>query len=577
MDLSATILSVICLISVFITFGLGIAAYTKNPQSSVNRLFLLMMCSASYWAFGEFMIWQAGSYNGVLFWLKFSSFWPFVLGFTLHFILVFTRPAVYDRYPALIAALIYIPSALISCAVLFTDWIFTVGIPSGSTQYTYLPVIDSPVYHAEAVYLLVLMLVAVLVIAVFQRHATTPNLKNQARLLCAGLSTVISCGILSAILLPALSICIPNLVFIGIVIFSVLITVAMRNHDLFVLSPATAVPEIMRTMPDAMILADTGGIIISTNDSAGRLLGTGTIPLDGRAVSSCIPDEVFTRIRAMLLANGRVTDVETIPPGAPSRVVSIAGSRVLGPSGDPAGMVLIIRDITDRKTAETALMTAGRKISLLTQVTRHDINNLVSALGGYLVLMKDNPSDPARETYLNACMEITGKISNQLRFTREYQEIGSHEPAWSDLEDILSRARSDLPGKNDRIHADIVDSEIFADPMIVKVFYNIIENSFRHGKHVSWIRITAAAQQDGTLRIVIEDDGIGIRAEDKENIFRYGFGKNTGLGLAVSRDILSLTGITIAETGTEGSGARFEVDVPPSAWRRYPGTGAGRD
>lgn len=50
-----------------------------------------------------------------------------------------------------------------------------------------------------------------------------------------------------------------------------------------------------------------------------------------------------------------------------------------------------------------------------------------------------------------------------------------------------------------------------------------------------------------------------------------GFGKNTGLGLALSRDILSLTGITIKETGTAGEGARFELLVPKGGWRVIPG------
>jgi signal transduction histidine kinase len=64
------------------------------------------------------------------------------------------------------------------------------------------------------------------------------------------------------------------------------------------------------------------------------------------------------------------------------------------------------------------------------------------------------------------------------------------------------------------------------------------------------------------ILFVCEDDGDGIPVEDKERIFDWGFGKNTGFGLAISREILGITGITIRETGVPGKGARFEMAVP---------------
>jgi signal transduction histidine kinase len=47
-----------------------------------------------------------------------------------------------------------------------------------------------------------------------------------------------------------------------------------------------------------------------------------------------------------------------------------------------------------------------------------------------------------------------------------------------------------------------------------------------------------------------------------EMIFKRGYGKNTGLGLALSRKIPDIPGITITETGEPGKGARFEMKVP---------------
>jgi len=67
--------------------------------------------------------------------------------------------------------------------------------------------------------------------------------------------------------------------------------------------------------------------------------------------------------------------------------------------------------------------------------------------------------------------------------------------------------------------------------------------------------------------IVCEDDGIGIQTGDREKIFDRGFGNNTGLGLALAREILDITGISILENGEPGKGARFEITVPEGMYR----------
>lgn len=112
--------------------------------------------------------------------------------------------------------------------------------------------------------------------------------------------------------------------------------------------------------------------------------------------------------------------------------------------------------------------------------------------------------------------------------------------------------------------------EIHADPLAPKVAYNLLENALRHGG-ITTIHITTAERTDGTLVVALEDDGAGVGDGEKEKIFRYGYGKNTSFGLVFSRDILSVTEIVIRETGAAGRGARFEVLVPPRAWRPLQG------
>ena len=108
--------------------------------------------------------------------------------------------------------------------------------------------------------------------------------------------------------------------------------------------------------------------------------------------------------------------------------------------------------------------------------------------------------------------------------------------------------------------------EIFADPLLKIVFEDLIDNSRRHGEHVTQIRVSHQ-QKDNKVILFFEDNGIGISEQDKEKIFTRDVGKNTGLGLFLAREILAITGITIHETGELGKGARFEITVPQGAWR----------
>lgn len=72
---------------------------------------------------------------------------------------------------------------------------------------------------------------------------------------------------------------------------------------------------------------------------------------------------------------------------------------------------------------------------------------------------------------------------------------------------------------------------------------------------------------DHCITLVCEDDGVGVKNEDKERIFEQGVEKNTGMGLFLSREILLITGISILENGIAGSGARFEIRIPNRMWR----------
>ena len=213
---------------------------------------------------------------------------------------------------------------------------------------------------------------------------------------------------------------------------------------------------------------------------------------------------------------------------------------------------------------------ANRKLPLLSGITRHDITNQVLTLRGALNLMDHDGVDPETQKLLELSQKTAATIQGQIEFTKEYEHLGMDEPRWQGLREVGRRAalRFLMPGISLELPAD--GYEIFADPLFEKVFYNLFDNTLRHGGDVTRIALSCRERENG-LTIVMLDNGMGVPEENKLAIFRKGFGKNTGLGLFLSEEILSITGISIAETGTPGKGARFEIAVPKGGYRVAPG------
>ncbi len=244
-------------------------------------------------------------------------------------------------------------------------------------------------------------------------------------------------------------------------------------------------------------------------------------------------------------------------------IIEIRPWRLTGDDGKPKGFRGVAVDITERKRAEDALRRANRQLNLLNGVTRHDILNKVSVILGFLKIAGMKFRDPALAGYLEKMESATTEIRLQIEFTKVYENIGTHEPQWIDLDTVMPRAQ--VPAAI-TLHAAVQGISVFADPMLEKVFFNLLDNAVRHGQTVTAIRVSSRRSGDD-LVVTWEDNGTGIPEGEKEQIFERGFGKNTGLGMFLAREILFLTGISIRETGEPGRGARFEITVPRNGFR----------
>jgi PAS domain S-box-containing protein len=228
----------------------------------------------------------------------------------------------------------------------------------------------------------------------------------------------------------------------------------------------------------------------------------------------------------------------------------------------------IAMDITGRKRAEEALRQTNKKLNLLCSITRHDILNQLLGIRGYIRLSREVIDNPEKILeFIKKEEQAANTIEQQIMFTKDYHNLGVAAPIWQNVNECIRSAMATLPLRAVNVELDPADPEVYADPLFEKVFFNLIDNALRYGgDQMKTIRVLSQEYDQG-LTVVCENDGVGIKDEDKKRIFTRGFGKNTGFGLFLSREILSITGITITENGVPGKGTRFEITVANGTWR----------
>lgn len=245
--------------------------------------------------------------------------------------------------------------------------------------------------------------------------------------------------------------------------------------------------------------------------------------------------------------------------------VHIAAAPLLDASGDFSGSMAVVVDTSDIIAKEEALERMNKRLNILSSITRHDILNQISVLGGYLELERRGLNPERRAERLLKMASALSSISRQIAFTKDYEEMGVKAPTWQDVMATVRVAAGGL----DLEHIDLIletdGLQILADPLLVKVFYNLLENSVKHGGGVTRIEVRAERRQ-GCAEVVYEDNGHGIPEDQQACLFTRGCGGRSGLGLFLSKEILAITKIGVHEDGGE-NGARFHLQLPEGVYR----------
>jgi len=332
----------------------------------------------------------------------------------------------------------------------------------------------------------------------------------------------------------------------------------------------TASEHTLRTFIDAVsdpaLMLKPDGTIIIANAALARHLSRPAGELAGTKIRTYFPKEEFllhSRKFSEALSGKKVIQYESEDNG---KEFFVSIYPVVKESGDVEQIAVLGVDITDRKRAENALLLAKKKLTFLNRVIFEDIQNQIFVQLAYFSLARSKKGGLEIRQILEKEAEATKAIQYQLGFLQKYQMLGMNPPRWRNLSEVMLFAESHLDLGSIKIEKPSRSLELYADPLLENVFFNLFENSLLHGGHVSTIRVELHEGAGGLL-ISIVDDGIGVPEDRKEEIFSKGIGARGEVGLFLAREILGITGITIRETGVPGKGARFEMLVPRGMYR----------
>ncbi|MCK4933548.1 PAS domain S-box protein, partial [Candidatus Bathyarchaeota archaeon] len=242
--------------------------------------------------------------------------------------------------------------------------------------------------------------------------------------------------------------------------------------------------------------------------------------------------------------------------------------------GVPIGLQASFRDITDLVEAEKSLKNSLRKLETLNEklevvgsLTRHDIRNKLSTVLGriFLANQKLDGNVDAQGDLVEAQRAVK-ETERILNFAKEYESLGKEELAYVSVKDNIKSAVSLLPVVGAELEGvKIVEQcdgvQVIADSMLQQLFYNLIDNSMKHGGDVSQIEVHCKTERNA-LKLTYEDNGVGVSKAEKERIFEKGYGKGTGYGLYFIKKMCEVYGWTIKETGKQSKGAQFTITIP---------------
>lgn len=358
---------------------------------------------------------------------------------------------------------------------------------------------------------------------------------------------------------------------------------------------ASHLSSILSTVPDAMIVIDERGIILSFSAAAERLFGYSEAEIRGSNVSMLMPSPYRERHDGYLgryLSTGerRIIGIGRVVIGARRDGSTFPMELSVGEAIGETQRVFtgFIRDLTERQETQERLEELQSKLIHVARVSAmgtmastlaHELNQPITAVANYVEAVRDllTEADPEhlpmiREALNDAVREAirAGQIVRRLR---DFVARGEVEKTVEDLPGLVTEAAAlGLMGAREKgvdanFELDPGASKVLVDKVqIQQVLINLLRNAVEAmaGSSERHLRISSRREKAGLVRVTVADTGPGISGELAEQLFTAFVSTKSegmGLGLSICRTIVEANGGRIWLEPRSGGGSQFHFTL----------------
>jgi len=354
--------------------------------------------------------------------------------------------------------------------------------------------------------------------------------------------------------------------------------------------------SILSTVPDAMVVIDEQGTILSFSAAAQALFGYTEEQVVGRDVSLLMPSPDRDRHGGYILRYLETGERRIIGKG---RVVFAARSDgstfpmelSIGEANTGAERIFtgFIRDLTERRQAEARLEDLQAELIHVSRVSAmgsmastlaHELNQPIGAIANYVEAVRDRLVDldpeelPMLVEALNDAAKDAQRAGDIVRRLREFVSRGEVARTVERLPTLINEASVlGLIGARERGIEARFDLDPYASPVFVdrvqiqQVLINLVRNACEAMKDQEERRVTVTSQLDrpGYARITVADTGPGVAPDIADRLFTAFVSSKQdgmGLGLSICRTIIEANEGRIWMEPGEHGGARFHFTLP---------------
>ncbi len=548
------IFSYISLSAFFVCFFLGNFIYHKNTKSQLNIMIALLSIMVGFLAFAEFQYRQTTDFQTAYLWLKISGLWPIVPAILLHISLIFTGKTNLLKNK-LTYILIYAPAVIIAILAVDTNWLL-VGIVKEYWGWTYIYPKNSLLFYILSFWTVLCAFLAGGICCWY--YLKSKDIKRlQSKYLIAGLYLPLLISMFSDVVLPNMSIRIPETTMMMSTIGIGFISYGVWKYRFPALTAAIAADQIVSTMSNFLIMLDHNKNIVTINNATTDLLGYSNEELVGKPLEYLIKDQ--TLMTSNKLSNNISNSIVNFETCLKSKYgefipVLLSESVIKNENGNVMGIVCIGNNIVEIKEAEDKIKASLDEKELLLRELHHRVKNNLQIILSLINLQSNGIKDQEdleifRES--QSRVKSLAIIHEKLYQSADFASINFEEYIRSLVSYLFSYYSTTNISVDIDVEKDLIlnmDTAVPCGLIINELVTNSIKFAFRGGKPGKiYIKLR---YEDGSLILIIGDNGVGL----PEGI---NFENSEKLGLQLVKTLTDQLEGTIEYNGENG--AEFKI------------------